>query len=139
VASTVDLVLAGSSTLDALSHKELPRQKRLFGLQLFSPAWRLCLGRPGGSCRFIQPANQASDGDAKSFADAEQRSDSDWPSCLDLLPVPGGEAVGNHVFLRVTLTLPQLLNPLPEFSKEFRLVCHRPLCRLLRAKSPRAK
>lgn len=86
----------------------------------------------------VQPANQAIGADFEHLADSQQCRHRDGAASLDLLPMPCGETQSNHVFLRVTGVLPELLHPLPEGAKELGVVDHAFLCSCIRAEIPRA-
>jgi hypothetical protein len=58
------------------------------------------------------------------LTDPQDCCDGNWPPRLDLLPVTGREAKGNHVFLREAAFLPQLLYALAKVTKEFLGVRH---------------
>ena len=51
----------------------------------------------------------------KYVANAKQGLQSNRPSGLDLLPMAGGEAKREHVFLAAALFLPHGFEPCPEF------------------------
>ena len=86
----------------------------------------------------MQTTNESIHRDDERVANPQERCDGDWPSRLDLLPVPGREAEANHVLLSVALPLAQLLYPLSQRAKEFLFGYHALGCRIPRAETPRA-
>ena len=56
---------------------------------------------------FIEAPQQTSDWYSEDFADPEQGGHGDRSPSFDLLPVSGGEAEGDHIFLAETFGFPQ--------------------------------
>jgi hypothetical protein len=81
-----------------------------------------------------EPAN----GHLEDIADSEKGGNGDGAARLDLLPVPGGKAEGNHVLLAVSPALAVLSDALPQSVEKFRLIYHTDACRVSQAKTPRA-
>jgi hypothetical protein len=72
------------------------------------------------------------------IADAKKSGDRDRSARLDLLPMTGREAKGNHVFLAVPVPSAQLSNALTQFLEEFGVIHHAEFCTGPRAEVPRA-
>jgi hypothetical protein len=72
------------------------------------------------------------------FTNSEKSSDSDRSPGLNLLPVPGREAEGDHIFLAQSPAFPDFSDPAAKPGKEFSLICHLSVCRVPRAETPRA-
>jgi len=87
---------------------------------------------------FVKALQETSHRHAKGFANSKQRGHGNGPPCFNLLPVSGGEAERDHVFLAEPLGLPQLADAFPQAVKEFRLIWHLRLCKVPRAETPRA-
>lgn len=56
----------------------------------------------------IESPDKSCHRNAEGLADSQKRGNGNRPSGLDLLPVPRGESVRDHVFLRVPALLPQV-------------------------------
>ena len=74
----------------------------------------------------------------KYFANSEESSDSDRSPGLDLLPVSGTEAEGDHVFLAESRVFPYFSNSTAQPREEFSLIHHLWVCKVPRAETPRA-
>jgi hypothetical protein len=87
---------------------------------------------------FVEALQKTRDRHTEDFADSEQRGHSNWPSRLNLLPMPRRESERDHVLLAETSGLPQLADSFSQTVKEFRLIWHPRVCRVPRAETPRA-
>lgn len=70
----------------------------------------------------IQPFKQLCSSDGEGVTNAEQGRERDRSTRLNLLPMAGGEAKPNHVFLSETVGFAQLLYSLTEGAKELFLI-----------------
>lgn len=72
----------------------------------------------------IQSLNELCRSHPKCVANAKQRANSNGSPRLDLLPMAGGKAKSNHVFLGVSLGFPLFLYALAKGAKELSFVDH---------------
>ena len=86
----------------------------------------------------IQPLYQLGHRSGEDFADAEESGDGYGASGLHLLPVAGGEAETQHVFLRIATLLPKVSYLRTQGAEELVLIRHTLVCKDLRAEKPRA-
>jgi hypothetical protein len=86
----------------------------------------------------VESANQLCHRHLEDLTNAEKGSYSDGSAGFNLLPVPGGEAKTEHIFLRVTALLPQFSYFRAQGAEELVLIRHPLRCKVLRAETPRA-
>jgi hypothetical protein len=72
----------------------------------------------------IKVPNQTCNADFESLTDTQEGCDCDRATSLDLLPVAGGEAKGDHVLLAEASLLTKFADALTQFSKELLLIRH---------------
>src|SRR5580700_694718 len=97
---------------------------------------RAALSRP--SSLSVEPANELRHRYFEGVADSKQGQHRNWSPCFDLLPVTCRETESNHVFLSEASSLSQASNPASQSMKEPLLIRHGLVCRVGRAKTPRA-
>lgn len=86
----------------------------------------------------VESAYQARHRRVEDLAHPQEGCDRDRAACLNLLPVAGGEAERDHVFLGQAASLTQVPNPSAQRAEEIFVFRHLGQCSGTRAKTPRA-
>jgi hypothetical protein len=86
----------------------------------------------------IQTMNQLGHWQFEDLADAEEGGHRNGASGLHLLPVAGGKAEAQHIFLRIAALLAKLSHSRAQSAEECFLIRHPLRCKVLRAETPRA-
>src|SRR5262249_52969594 len=87
----------------------------------------------------VEPFHQSRHRNLKHRANSQQRPKSDWPPLFNLLPMSRREPKRDHVLLAVALLYPQIADSQTKCAKELLLrLRHASVCKVSRAKSPRA-